>query len=207
MSPFYLSLSIDIQFKESDPEDEITALPRGLSENNMFPSSSTSSDEDLSIQGRSIKALIEYSDKSHCINEENYNSSSEGFSDNLDRTSILNIKTAITGQNLSQVNPGKISLKKNYAVPRIASKRNLEIDLKTPLGKRHKKNELVLIEKEVMKYLARGPMNTKTLVKKLKKRLPDMHPEEFLKNISEIMKSCNVEKQRTKDGKVLFLLK
>ena len=172
----------------------------------MFPSSATSSDEDLSLQGRSIKALIEHSDKSHSIHEENYlNSSSEGFSDNLDRTSIPSNRTASTVQ--TPVNAARVFLKKDSVSPRKANKRNIVPDSITPVGKRHKKNELVLIEKEVMKNLVRGPMNSKTLVKKLKKRLPDMHPEEFLKNISEIMKSCNVEKQQTKDGKVLFLLK
>ena len=192
--------NLDIHFNESDPEDAMTALPRGLSENNMFPSSSTSSDEDLSIQGRSIKALIEHSDKVHSINDDYLNSSSDGLSDNLDKSSAQSIRCPTIQQNISQTNFARSHQK-------IQNKKNIGINSITNPGKRNKKNELLLIEKEVTKYLARGPMNSKTLVKKLKKRLPEMHPEEFLKNISEIMKSCNVEKQQTKDGKVIFLLK
>ena len=162
----------------------------------MFASSSSSSDEDLSSHGKTIKALIGHSDSINikCSNI----SSSENESDEYEKFSNIKSHASVTR---------KTSINAAVYKEENSNKRTLRHESLFPSSKKFHKSDSQLIEEEVLKYLARGPMNSKTLVKKLKRKLPDMHPENFLRNISCIMKSCNVEKHQMKDGKVIFKLK
>ena len=184
--------------RDSDPEDCFHPLPKGLAENiEMFASSSSSSDEDLSSHGKSIKALMGHSDSTNCKGSNI--SSSENEFDNFEKSSKSK-PYADTMQTTSV----------NFLAPykeESAISQSLRHGSSIASTKRVHKSDSQLIEEEVLKYLARGPMNSKTLVKKLKRKLPDMHPENFLRNISCIMKSCNVEKHQMRDGKVIFKLK
>ena len=185
----YFIYCIDVGYKDSDPEDCFNSLPKGLAEDiEMFASSSSSSNEDLSSHGKTIKALIGHSDNTSENESEDFEKLSKG-------------KPYVRAVRKSSIN--SLAFNKEET----SSKRTFRNESPFASSKRFHKSDNQLIEEEVLKYLARGPMNSKTIVKKLKRKLPDMHPENFLRNISCIMKSCNVEKHQMKDGKVIFKLK
>ena len=203
-----MNLSLILTFIASDFEKHSKMQDNSIVSNIPFYHTSSSDEDDfLSTQGKVIKALMEdpLSSKSKISHKD---SSSGDTSDDLDGMSIPRLSS-----NYNQAYNNKLyPMRRNTTCnpTNLSKKAKMEEISNTSLTSSSKllnQETLGLLESEVKKFLIQGPKSGKSIARKLNKIFPNMHPEELYFNISEIMKSNDIDKQKNSEGKILFVLK